>query len=77
MLIKLQKNAKPEALARLTAKLDSHGLHHCVSPTSDIIVGLEKPLSPQVIEELNSLGCISEVNPHHHPLETCFQGLQE
>ncbi len=61
MLIKLQKNAKPEDLTRLTAKLDSHGLHHCASPTLDIIVGLEKPLSPQVIEELNSLGCIAEL----------------
>ena len=61
MLIKLKNGTKSEVLASLTGKLDSHGLHHCVSTgDSGMVVGLERPLAADVLADLNSLGCISE-----------------
>jgi 3-deoxy-7-phosphoheptulonate synthase len=61
MLIKLQKGTGREVLNLLKEKLGSHGLHHCVSMgDSEIIVGLEKPPTNEVLNDLSSLGCISE-----------------
>lgn len=62
MLIKLKKSTDDEMLRLLALKLGAHGLHHQVSKTGpDTIVGLEKPLSLEVLNELEALGCISEV----------------
>ncbi len=62
MLIKLKCHAKSENLALLRSKLDSHGLHHCLCPESnDVIVGSDRPLSDQLIEDLNALDCVSEM----------------
>lgn len=61
MLLKLQPDAKTEILSLLSDRLQSHGLHHCVSTTdSEILIGVEKPLSPELLNELQTLGCIAE-----------------
>ena len=62
MLIKLQKNTGLDVLALLRGKLSSHGLHHCVSMVdSEILVGLEKSLPTEILDDLNTLECIAEL----------------
>jgi 3-deoxy-7-phosphoheptulonate synthase len=68
MLIKLKKGTKREEVTSLANKLESHGVHHCISTgDSEVIVGLEKPLVPELLNELHSLGCISECIPVSTP----------
>lgn len=68
MLLKLMPNTGRETLATLSARLHSKNLHHCVSSTdSEILIGLEKPLSTDVLSELQSLGCIVECIPVNTP----------
>ncbi|SRR5581483_3474197 len=68
MLVKLEDGTSAEILNVLRKRLDAHGLHHCISSAnSQIVIGLEKSLSPAVLEDLNALGCISELLPMSTP----------
>jgi 3-deoxy-7-phosphoheptulonate synthase len=68
MLLKLHPNAGREILALLSSKLNSQGLHHCVSSTdSEVLIGLEKPLSSEALNDLQTLGCIAEMIPISTP----------
>ncbi len=68
MLIKLQQNLTEELLGQLIGKLNSHGVHHCISRSeSELVLGLEKAPSTEVLSDLNSLGCISELIPVSTP----------
>ncbi len=78
MLIKIQRGSKPEILLLLARMLNSHGLHHCVSETdAEIIVGLEKPPSPEALDDLNSLGCISELIPVSTPWKLASKAFKK
>ncbi|MBS0604178.1 MAG: 3-deoxy-7-phosphoheptulonate synthase [Verrucomicrobia bacterium] len=78
MLIKIKKESGREMLALLAAKLASKGLHHCVSSTgSEIVVGLEKSLSQDVMDELNGLGCVSEMIPISTPWKLASKGFKK
>jgi 3-deoxy-7-phosphoheptulonate synthase len=78
MLIKLKRGSGPELLALLAGKLESHGLHHCVSiADSETIVGLEKPLSPEALDDLNSLGCIEEFIPISTPWKLASKAFKK
>ncbi len=61
MLIKLKPGTGCATLSILKDILASRGIHHCISESeSGMIVGLEKPLAEEVMEELKALDCIAE-----------------
>jgi 3-deoxy-7-phosphoheptulonate synthase len=68
MLLKLRPHVKRDLLALLCDKLVSMGVHHCISETdSEVHIGLEKPLSSEVLSDLQTLGCIAEMIPISTP----------
>ena len=68
MLIKLKPGTGREILAQMAATLTSHGIHHCIcSSNSEVTVGMEKPLSQDVLDDLQLLGCIAELVPIKTP----------
>ncbi len=61
MLLKLKSDTGCEVLKKLEHRLNEHGLHHCVSSThSEVLIGLEKPISSEVLNDLQTLGCVVE-----------------
>jgi 3-deoxy-7-phosphoheptulonate synthase len=68
MLVKLHPKIGHETLSLLQNALHAHGVHHCISHTdTEILVGLEQSLRPEVTEELQRLGCIAEIIPISTP----------
>lgn len=64
MLIKLKSDLNPEMLSLLARMLHARGIHHCLSCNdSERVVGLEKPLSSEMLNELQALGWIDELIP--------------
>jgi 3-deoxy-7-phosphoheptulonate synthase len=78
MLLKLQPNTGREILASLCNRLKLHGLHHCVSSTdSEVLIGLEKPLSPEALSDLQVLGCIAEMIPINTPWKLASKAFKK
>ena len=78
MLLKLQPNAGRDLLALLSNRLTGLGLHHCVSDAdSEVVVGLEKPLSSEVLTDLQALGCIAEMIPISTPWKLASKAFKK
>src|SRR3990172_6211205 len=61
MLLKIKEKTAPERLISLRNALDRHHVSHCVSTTSEqTVIGLEKALSSDLLEEIERLGCVEE-----------------
>jgi len=61
MLLKIKEKTDPAQIARLRNTLELNHLGHCVSKTkTQTVIGLEKALPQEVMQELESLGCIEE-----------------
>ncbi len=62
MLIKLKPGTERDAIAALQRLLTACGVHHCVSSTpTEVVVGVEKPLSSEIMRDLNALGCVASM----------------
>lgn len=62
MLLKLKSQSREEGLEIVKKWLVQQGLHHCVSKTSEeVVIGLEKTPSQELVKELEGMGWISEV----------------
>ena len=78
MLLKLQPNTGRDLLALLSNRLAGLGISHCVSETnSEVVVGLEKPLSSDVLTDLQALGCIAEMIPISTPWKLASKAVQK
>lgn len=68
MLIKLKPDTKCDAITAVQKLLAASGVHHCVSSTpTEVVVGVEKPLSSAMMQDLNALGCVAEMLPVSSP----------
>lgn len=62
MLLKIQIKEDHELLEKIKELLGDHEMHHCISIQSKkMIVGLEKPASEDLLNQLERLGCDMEV----------------
>src|ERR1043165_1029889 len=78
MLLKLQPHAGRDLLAQLSDKLSSLGLHHCVSESgSEMLIGLEKPLSTEALSELQASGCPVEAIPISTPWKLASRAFKK
>ena len=78
MLLKLQPNTGRDLLALLSNRLAGLGISHCVSETnSEVVVGLEKPLSSDVLTDLQALGCIAEMIPISTPWKLASKAFKK
>ncbi len=70
MLITLKKGASIDDVGLLTEKLNHHGLQHHLSKQKDqMVIGLEKNISDQLLEELSQHACIVDVVATSSPLK--------
>lgn len=78
MLIKLERGTSAEILNLLAKRLDAHGLHFCISSAnSEVTIGLEKPPSAAVLNDLNAIGCVSEFLPVATPWKLASKDFKE
>ena|ERR1700722_2870526 len=78
MLLKLQPDIGQEILAVLSKRLSSCGLHHCISATgSEVLIGLERPLSADMMNEIQRLGCIVEMIPIDTPWKLASKAFKK
>lgn len=78
MLLKLQFDTGRDLLALLRSRLEGLGLHYCVSKTdSEVLVGLENPLSSEALTDLQALGCIVEMIPIPTPWKLASKAFKK